>query len=990
MSKSKVSVLRDERGVSAIMFVVLLIPLIGMLGLAVDTTRAYSVQHRLQESIDAASLAGGKNFSDTNRDQIITDYFNANWKSGFLQTDTPTLTFTTDPVTRTVTVNAKVNMETIFMPVFGIDTVQVGTLASSVSGQTYLEVAIALDNTASMRNLSGSSRRIDLMKAAATDFVDALYTINGVVQNTVENMNVSLVPFTSLVNVGPQHTNFLVPGSLNGLVWDYPMNTTAQNSWRGCLFERSFYSDGAYNGRDVTDDSPTVEAFYPYHVPYPQISASTTCAAAPTCWPASYCKSGLQENCPDPLIPICTVQGACSTSPGLCTSGTAADDNAETACDTTRTWKCNGLFGGTPASCARSNGACNVNGVCGSLPNTCTTGTVTGSNGMTGCGTTTTWTCTGNGSGTSASCSYTNVSCTVNGSCGSTAGSCATGTKINDNNQTACETTRAWECEGSSGGSVASCSKANASCTVNGACSTTSGACSSGTVTGDNAQTACGTTRTWQCTGFAGGTTASCNKVNTPCSICFDIDGQPKDCKFIAPKQSVISQPSANIVDVSVPAGCRWGNAGVVSSDVVRRPAYSYLSAQGVTVQYYGLSTDYTKTYGYNALIPDLQNGAASPTKNLTGVSACCGYGVYGTSSDSLNDNMYAYAWEPWRGYTMNGRIIKPWPAVGTAKLGGWGNSGCGLPLVPLQPNRTDLIDKINEMDVPPVAAAGTPELGYGGTLINQGLVWAWRTVSPNWRGFWRHSNGTGIDTALPLDYATDGSSKAVVVMTDGLNFLPDRRARQGSSGPFFFAERPAQSFVVNDTNLSGGAKTAMSTDATFKDVDNSAYGLLRHNFDVTNTGLGGLRNPMSFCRQRLMVGNPSYGEPHLGVWGCREYDCMLRDSLGNCLRSDSPVSGSQGRPIGTFNMMQAISGPYYDELTTRLLQTCENMKSRGVDIYFVLFAIEDNPQKTAALAAFNSCVDGHGAVFDATDEISLNAAFQDIAVRLRNLRLKQ
>ncbi len=211
MSESRVSVLRDERGVSAIMFVILLIPLIGMLGLAVDTTRAYSVRHRLQESIDAAALAGGKNFSDPNRNQIITDYFNANWKSGFLQTDTPALTFTIDPVDRTVTVNALVNMETIFMPVFGIDTVKVGTLASSVSGQTFLEVALALDNTSSMRTLVSGVRRIDAMKTAATNFLNTLYTENGVVQNTITNQSVSLIPFTSMVNVGQQHDSFLAP-----------------------------------------------------------------------------------------------------------------------------------------------------------------------------------------------------------------------------------------------------------------------------------------------------------------------------------------------------------------------------------------------------------------------------------------------------------------------------------------------------------------------------------------------------------------------------------------------------------------------------------------------------------------------------------------------------------------------------------------------------------------------------------------------------------
>ncbi len=981
--------MRTQAGNTALIFALMLLPLIGAVGIAVDTSRAYSVKIRLQEAIDSAALVGAKNVAmdATQRDEMIENYFWANWRGNYMDTDTPIFTSVADPDTRTVTATAQVQMPTVFMRLFGTPYVTVGTLTSSVSGNNFLEVAIALDNTASMRTLSGGTRRIDLMKTAATNFVNNLYTVNGTLENTLDNMRVSLIPFTSMVNVGSQHTNFLVPNSLNGLVWDYPANTTTQNSWRGCVFERSFYSDGTYGGRDMTDHSPSVEAFFPYHVAYPQIVASTSCASAPSCWPASSCPGGLQANCPDPTIAICTVGGACSTSAGACTSGTPATDNGLTACDTTRTWQCVGAFGGGTSNCSRFNGACNVNGVCGTTRGTCTSGTPANNNGATACGTTTTWECTGNGTGTTASCSFTNPSCTVNGSCGAGAGACSSGTKINDSNTTACETTRTWQCQGAGpGATTADCSFTNGSCSVNGSCGT-SGNCSAGSKINDNGLTACGTTRSWQCTGTGSGTTANCSTNNPACSICFDNDGQPRPCKVLGPVKPITLPRSENFIDVAVPPGCRWGNAGVNTGDTVKRPAYSYRSNDGITVQYFGLDGNLSNTYGYNASIVPLQSGSSNPSVNLSGNSACCGYGIYGSNSDVLSDNMYAYAWEPWRAYTMNGRIISPWPTTGTVKIGGWGNSGCGLPLIPLTDSRTDIINRINDMDTP---AAANPELGYGGTLINQGLVWAWRTISPNWRGFWKYSNGSDIDSTLPLDYSPGDTAKAVIVMTDGLNFLPDRRARQGGGGPFFFAQRPAQYFTVNDPNLSGGVKYAMQPNAQFNDVDSSAYGLLRHNFDVSNTGLYGRRNPMSFCRQRELIGNVSYKEPHLAAWGCREYDCMLRDSSGNCLRSGSPVSGSEGTPTGTFNFLEAIAGPYYDELTNRLLTTCSNMRANNIRIYFILFAIDDNPQKTAALAAFNTCVGADGAVYDAADGTALNNAFNSIAATLRELRLRE
>ncbi|MFN8930424.1 MAG: RCC1 domain-containing protein, partial [Alphaproteobacteria bacterium] len=53
---------------------------------------------------------------------------------------------------------------------------------------------------------------------------------------------------------------------------------------------------------------------------------------------------------------------------------------------------------------------------------------------------------------------------------------------------------------------------------VNGVCSSSvGGACTAGTVAGDNGQTACGTTRIWSCNGSGGGTNASCSLTNGAC-----------------------------------------------------------------------------------------------------------------------------------------------------------------------------------------------------------------------------------------------------------------------------------------------------------------------------------------------------------------------------------------------------------------------------------------------------------------------------------------
>lgn len=54
-----------------------------------------------------------------------------------------------------------------------------------------------------------------------------------------------------------------------------------------------------------------------------------------------------------------------------------------------------------------------------------------------------------------------------------------------------------------------------------------------------------------------------------------------------------------------------------------------------------------------------------------------------------------------------------------------------------------------------------------GATMINLGLAWGWRMLSPRWQGLW----GGDMDTnGLPLDYNTPSMNKVVILMTDGDN----------------------------------------------------------------------------------------------------------------------------------------------------------------------------------------------------------------------------
>ncbi len=55
-----------------------------------------------------------------------------------------------------------------------------------------------------------------------------------------------------------------------------------------------------------------------------------------------------------------------------------------------------------------------------------------------------------------------------------------------------------------------------------------------------------------------------------------------------------------------------------------------------------------------------------------------------------------------------------------------------------------------------------------GDTLLPIGLAWAWRLLSPNWRGWWNSAEMSLHN--LPLDYTAQDSVKVVVFLTDGTN----------------------------------------------------------------------------------------------------------------------------------------------------------------------------------------------------------------------------
>lgn len=198
------------------------------------------------------------------------------------------------------------------------------------------------------------------------------------------------------------------------------------------------------------------------------------------------------------------VTAQCGNATSTCSRGTLAEMTDST---TDYLWQCNGLAGGGSTMCSLPKP---VNPTCGSSKDTCTRGTFTE---VTDSATNFLWTCNGSTGTTPVSCSVSKTATVVNGQCGTVNNTCTSGTLRSTSAGTGDDTSTNYKfyCDGSGGGINAACSVPKP---VTPQCGTTN-TCSVGNFS-DVADTS--TTNNWQCLGLYGGPTASCSSPITSTS----------------------------------------------------------------------------------------------------------------------------------------------------------------------------------------------------------------------------------------------------------------------------------------------------------------------------------------------------------------------------------------------------------------------------------------------------------------------------------------
>jgi Flp pilus assembly protein TadG len=251
------ALLRDRRGVAAVFLAVSLVPVIGGVGLAIDSALGYLVKTRMGKSLDAAGLAAGRIALDDDAEEVARNYFDANFGPGGRSVEVIDFDFELDPTLHFVTLSAEATTPTFFMRIFGHDMMTVSARTVIERQTTGMELALVMDNTGSLwadpsgvtrTNIAGTP--FEALQNAAGDLIDILYGE----EDELENVWVSLVPYVASVNIGPSRTGWLAAGDR---VLTNPASfrpDLAGGGWKGCVTARAY-------PWDVDDSTPSAHPF---------------------------------------------------------------------------------------------------------------------------------------------------------------------------------------------------------------------------------------------------------------------------------------------------------------------------------------------------------------------------------------------------------------------------------------------------------------------------------------------------------------------------------------------------------------------------------------------------------------------------------------------------------------------------------------------------------------------------------------------------------
>jgi Flp pilus assembly protein TadG len=204
---------RDQRGVIAPLFAIVLVLIVGSVGFAVDGARWYAAVRQTNHAVDAAVLAAARMMQlepDNPEKALATgkETYLANTKSRPAVVN-DTVAFAVAADGRSIGVSGNATLQPMFLPVLGIDKLtllsnakaKASFQATGLNEGTNLEISLMLDFTGSMcddgQGPCTTGTKVEGLRQAATDLVNIVIQAD----QSIYTQRIAIVPFSTRVRV---------------------------------------------------------------------------------------------------------------------------------------------------------------------------------------------------------------------------------------------------------------------------------------------------------------------------------------------------------------------------------------------------------------------------------------------------------------------------------------------------------------------------------------------------------------------------------------------------------------------------------------------------------------------------------------------------------------------------------------------------------------------------------------------------------------------
>ncbi|WND02653.1 hypothetical protein QGN29_13960 [Temperatibacter marinus] len=235
--------IKNEEGGLSPLIAGSMVMLIGVSGIVVDSARMFYAKNIMQKSLDAAGLAAGHSMHSENMEPSAQEFFNSNFNENLTYASSAQISVTISDDNKLINLTATASIDATFMKLFGFNTLDISAATEITRDTRGMELVLVMDNTGSMR----SSSKMTAMKDAAEDLIEIVYGDN----DTNSNLWAGLIPYSSMVNVGQSHVNWLNLTHQDDVNLHDKFGPT---EWKGCVMARS-------DDEDQTDTNPTTEPF---------------------------------------------------------------------------------------------------------------------------------------------------------------------------------------------------------------------------------------------------------------------------------------------------------------------------------------------------------------------------------------------------------------------------------------------------------------------------------------------------------------------------------------------------------------------------------------------------------------------------------------------------------------------------------------------------------------------------------------------------------